>query len=176
MTKKKEIVKTIVLIVLVFAAVQGGWILLKYTLETEVPVAYVPSRSMEPHLKVGDLVIIRGVEPHSISDGSVIVFYVPNHYGEDAYRIVHRVIKTIEVNGKHFFETKGDNNSVSDYGRWGYIPESHVVGVVVYRIPFLGYIPLKIQEPAGIALILLIVVTLILMEVTENSRKPRGSE
>ncbi|MGC8849884.1 MAG: S26 family signal peptidase, partial [Candidatus Bathyarchaeia archaeon] len=88
MTAKREIAKNIIMIGLVLLAVQGGWLLLKYTLRTEVPLAYVPSRSMEPNLRVGDLVVIRGVKPEQISNGSIIVFYVPNHYGEDAYRIV----------------------------------------------------------------------------------------
>ncbi len=131
---------------------------------------------MEPNLKVGDLVIIKGVEPHEITVGSIIVFYVPNHYGEDAYRIVHRVIKIVTVDGSYFFETKGDNNPVSDYFRWQHIPETHVIGIVEFRIPLLGYIPLKIREPIGIAFILLIVATLILLEVTENARKNKSKE
>lgn len=174
MPRKGEILKNILLIALVLLAVQGGWILLKHTLRTEVPLAYVPSRSMEPNLKVGDLVVIKGVQPEEISNGSIIVFYVPNHYGEDAYRIVHRVVKVVEVDGAHYYETKGDNNPVSDYYRWGYIPESYVIGVVAYRVPFLGYIPLKIREPEGMAFIILIIAALLIMEMTDT--KGKGKE
>jgi signal peptidase len=131
---------------------------------------------MEPTLKVGDLVVIKGVEPRYISNGSIIVFYVSNHYGEDAYRIVHRVITIFEVNGQHYFETKGDNNPVSDFYRWQYIPESHVIGVVIYRLPYLGYLPLLIRQPIGIAFILLIAAALILLEVTDTNRTKKGKE
>jgi signal peptidase len=95
---------------------------------------------------------------------------VSNHYGEDAYRIVHRVIAILDVNGQYYFETKGDNNPVSDFYRWQYIPESHVIGVVVYRLPYLGYLPLLIRQPIGIAFILLIAAALILLEVTDTNR------
>lgn len=130
---------------------------------------------MEPTLKVGDLVVIKGVEPRYISNGSIIVFYVSNHYGEDAYRIVHRVITILEVNGQYYFETKGDNNPVSDFYRWQYIPESHVIGVVIYRLPYLGYLPLLIRQPIGIAFILLIAAALILLEVTDTKRTKKES-
>ncbi|MGC8962298.1 MAG: signal peptidase I [Candidatus Bathyarchaeia archaeon] len=175
MTAKREIAKNIIMIGLVLLAVQGGWLLLKYTLRTEVPLAYVPSRSMEPNLRVGDLVVIRGVKPEQISNGSIIVFYVPNHYGEDAYRIVHRVIKVVEVDGVHYYETKGDNNPVSDYHRWGYIPESYVIGSVIYRIPLLGYLPLKIREPEGVAFIVLIVAALLMWEVMDSKGRSKRS-
>ncbi|MEM2122999.1 MAG: signal peptidase I [Candidatus Bathyarchaeia archaeon] len=167
MPLKREIVKNIILICLVLSAVQGGWLILKYMLGTEVPLAYVPSRSMEPNLRVGDLVVIKGGDPGEISNGSIIVFYVPNHYGEDAYRIVHRVVKIVEVDGTHYYETKGDNNPISDYHRWGYIPESYVIGVVAYRIPLLGYLPLKIREPEGVAFIVLVIAALLVWEMMD---------
>ncbi|MEM2961983.1 MAG: signal peptidase I [Candidatus Bathyarchaeia archaeon] len=174
MPLKREIARNIILIGLVLSAVQGGWLLLKHTLRTEVPLAYVPSRSMEPNLRVGDLVVIRGAQPEEVSNGSIIVFYVPNHYGEDAYRIVHRVVKIVEVDGIRYYETKGDNNPVSDYHRWGYIPESYVIGVVAYRIPLLGYLPLKIREPEGIAFIVLIITALLIWEVIETKGRDKG--
>jgi signal peptidase len=174
MSAKREIVKNLILIGLVLLAVQGGWLTLKYILGTEVPLAYVPSRSMEPNLRVGDLVVVKGAKPGEISNGSIIVFYVPNHYGEDAYRIVHRVIKIVEVDGILYYETKGDNNPISDYHRWGYIPESYVIGVVAYRIPLLGYLPLKIRQPEGIAFIALLIVALLLWEIMDFKEGRKG--
>lgn len=169
--KRNEVLKTAIVLVALFLIVQGGWYSLKLTLHTEVPIAYVPSGSMEPNLKVGDLVIIQGVDPHTITNGTIIVFYVPGHYGEDSYRIVHRVIKVVQIDNQPAFETKGDNNPVSDYYRWQYIPTDYVVGKVVARIPYLGLVAMKMREPLGITLIALLVVALFAIEYSDRKRK-----
>ena len=165
--KRNEFIKIALTLVLIFIAVQGGWLILKMAMRTEVPVAYVPSRSMEPTLAVGDLVIIKGINPSEITSGTIIVFYVPNHYGEDAYRIVHRVVKVVQLEQGLGFETKGDNNPVSDFFRWQYIPESYVIGKVIYRIPYIGYLALKIREPLGVTFIALLIIILIALEYTD---------
>jgi len=169
--KKKEFIKNIILIIVVLALVQVGWQILKITLNTSIPLAYVPSKSMEPTLKVGDLVIIKGVFPQEIKEGSIIVFYVPGHYGEDEYRIVHRVIKVVNLGEELGFEPKGDNNPISDYYRWGYIPSSYVVGVVIYKIPYVGYAALGIKKPIGILLISLLIVILLFSEFFEAKKE-----
>jgi len=165
--RKNEFIKIALTLVLIFIAVQGGWFILKTAMKTEVPVAYVPSRSMEPTLAVGDLVIIKGINPTEITSGTIIVFYVPNHYGEDAYRIVHRVVKVVQLEQGLGFETKGDNNPVSDFFRWQYIPESYVIGKIIYRIPYIGYLALKIREPLGVTFIAFLIIILIALEYSD---------
>jgi len=168
--KKKELIKNIILIIIVLVSVQIGWQILKLTLNTQIPLAYVPSRSMEPTLKVGDLVVIKGVSPQEIKEGSIIVFYVPGHYGEDEYRIVHRVIKIVNLGEELGFETKGDNNPISDYYRWGYIPSSYVIGIVIYRIPYVGYAALGIRKPIGILIVSLLIIALLFSELFETKK------
>lgn len=165
--RKHEVAKIALTLVLIFVSVQGGWFLLKTVMRTDVPVAYVPSRSMEPTLMVGDLVIIQGVSAEEITAGTIIVFYVPGHYGEDAYRIVHRVVKVVPLDSGLGFETKGDNNPVSDYFRWQYIPEAYVIGKVTYRIPYVGYLALKIREPIGVTLIALLIIIFVALEYSD---------
>jgi signal peptidase len=168
---KKEFAKNIILILIILASVQAGWQILKFALNTSIPLAYVPSRSMEPTLKVGDLVIIKGVPSNEIKEGSIIVFYVPGHYGEDEYRIVHRVVKVVNLGSELGFETKGDNNPISDYYRWGYIPLSYVVGVVIYKIPYVGYAALGVRKPIGILIISLLIAILLFSELFEAKKK-----
>jgi len=174
--KRNEILKTAIILASLFLIVQGGWYSFKFVMHTEVPMAYVPSGSMEPNLKVGDLVVIQGVDPHAITNGTIIVFYVPGHYGEDSYRIVHRVVKVVQVNNQLAFETKGDNNPVSDYYRWTYIPADYVVGKVVARIPYLGLVAMKMREPLGIALIALLVIALFAIEFSDRKHKKQEKE
>lgn len=174
--KKNEIIKIVLTLIIIFLAVQGGWLLLRKAMGTEVPVAYVPSKSMEPTLMVGDLVIIEGANPKDITVGTIIVFYVPDHYGEDAYRIVHRVVKIVQLDNGLGFETKGDNNPVSDYFRWQYIPQADVIGKVIYKIPYVGYLALKIREPIGITFIALLIIIFVALEYSDLKRGKNASK
>ncbi|MBS7655183.1 signal peptidase I [Candidatus Bathyarchaeota archaeon] len=168
---KKELVKNVLLIIIILASVQAGWQILKFSLNTSIPLAYVPSKSMEPTLKVGDLVVIKGFPSNEIKEGSIIVFYVPGHYGEDEYRIVHRVVKVVDLGSGLGFETKGDNNPISDYYRWGYIPASYIVGVVVYKIPYIGYAALVVRKPLGILIISILIAIILFSELFESKKK-----
>jgi len=170
---RSEAFRIVITLALIFIAVQGSWILMKAALGTDVPLAYVPSRSMEPALRVGDLVVIKGMNPDDISVGHITVFYVPGHYGEDSYRIVHRVVNIISEEGTLGFETKGDNNPSSDFYRWGYIPESHIVGMVKYRVPYVGYLAIKLREPLGIFFIILLILIFIATELYGSGKKKR---
>jgi len=114
---------------------------------------------MIPTYLDGDLLVLRGVPPETISVGTVIVFHSPNEY--DRF-IVHRVKERIENNGLISFITKGDNNWTVD--PWN-VPTQNVVGIVIYRIPAvapIGRLLLAMQSPAGRivsgALIVLIIV------------------
>jgi signal peptidase len=173
--KKSETVKLLILMALMFIAVQGGMYFLKIVLNTDIPLAYVPSKSMEPTLNVGDLVLIKGIDPHEIKNGTIIVFYVPGHYGEDSYRIVHRVIKILKIDNQLMFETKGDNNPVSDSVRWKYIPADHIVGEVVLKIPYLGYIALFkesfLKGDSGTIVIGFLILLLIILEFFSDIEK-----
>jgi len=176
--KKSETIKLLILIALMFIAIQGGIYSLKIMLNTDIPLAYIPSKSMEPTLKVGDLVIIQGIDPKEIKNGTIIVFYVPGHYGEDVYRIVHRVIKILRIDDQIMFETKGDNNPVSDFIRWRYIPADHVVGRVLFRIPYLGYIALFKETLLGnnrgtMMIVTILILLLIILELSSDIQKMR---
>jgi len=176
LVKRNQVLKTIIVLATLFVVVQGGWYTIKLALHTEVPMAYVPSGSMEPNLKVGDLVVIQGVDAHTITTGTIIVFYVPGHYGEDNYRIVHRVIRVVQSDDQISFETKGDNNPASDYHRWQYIPAEYVVGKVIARVPYVGFVAMKMREPVGIAIIALLVVALFALEFSDGKRKRKNSD
>lgn len=113
---------------------------LGYALGTDKPVMAVVSSSMEPTLKRGDLVVVKGAPPEEISIGDIIVYYNPFQ----RVAVVHRVID-IKKNGDEFvFYTKGDNNltnpkSDQEAGIAPPIREDWVKGRVVLTIPKLGW-------------------------------------
>ena len=84
----------------------------------------------------GDIMIL--YSPKNAVVGDVIVYIVPNR----PYPIIHRVIsidEPTEVDGKRLFWTKGDHNcDIGEFEKG--IPEEHVIGKAVWRVPFLGWV------------------------------------
>jgi len=125
------------------------WVL-ALALQTSTPLHTPISRSMEPTLKVGDLLIIHGgLKAEDIyadpKDGDIIVFKNPSN--PEGLPIVHRAIEKIQKDGKWYFITKGDNNPFDDRKAFGWIvPEDYVIGKVIYVIPKVGYLLRGLDE------------------------------
>jgi len=179
--KVPPILASIALIALALATAYGVYASLAYTLRTKHPIGYVVGTSMLPTLQPGDLVIIVGVEANDITVGDIIVFQSPFR----SEPIIHRVIAVEKIGGNIYLTTRGDNNRVSlpDEIRF---PVSYVIGKVVYRVPYLGWIIYVIQTPVavipglgevklGFILIILLVVAYIVQDVLAH-RKHRRSE
>ena len=130
----------------------------------------------EHTLSIGDIIIVQGVNPKDLNtnypNSDIIVFHSPD---VPSMLIVHRIIGTEVVNGTMYFQTKGDGNGnfwpqtpTSGQDPWDNnnppgVPQSMVVGKVVMRIPWLGWITLFMRDnswglPVVITLILLLVV------------------
>ncbi|MEM3346409.1 MAG: signal peptidase I, partial [Desulfurococcaceae archaeon] len=89
----------------------------------EIPLAVVKGESMFPLLREGDLVIIVRVKPEDIGVGDIIVFRTPN-----GRLVVHRVIDVVEVDGRKYYVTMGDNNRVRDVYYPVGVPYDRVIG------------------------------------------------
>lgn len=127
-------------------------------------------------LSIGDIIIVQGVNPKDLNtnypNSDIIVFHSPY---DPSMLIVHRIIGTEVVNGTTYYLTKGDGNGnpwpqtpQSGLDQWDNnnppgVPQSMVVGKVVMRIPWFGWITLFMRDnrwglPVVVALILLLVV------------------
>lgn len=112
----------------------------------------VLSGSMEPAYPVGSMVYVGKTDAADIQVGDVITFYMA---GDTL--ITHRVVSKDEEAGG--FTTKGDANNTED---GGLVPYDKVVGRVLLRIPYLGYVSSYLSSRSGnIIVITLIIVTLI---------------
>lgn len=152
-SKIKDIAIVIILIVLIYVFFTYG---LQFILGTSVPVAVVESNSMYPTLKVGDIIIVKGVQPSQIKVGDIIVFSSKNVY--PGLTVVHRVINVMYNDGEYYFRTKGDNNPFPDPCC---VAGNEVKGIVIYDIPYIGYITILFQNnPSFIILVILILVIL----------------
>ncbi len=92
------------------------------------------SGSMEPTLRVGDVVIDRRISASEIQPGDIVTFRDPE---DDARLLTHRVLR-YRVDGETaFVVTRGDANLGVE--RWS-IPLDGTVGRVDFRVPKLGYV------------------------------------
>ncbi|HYA78575.1 MAG TPA: hypothetical protein VEF91_07660, partial [Verrucomicrobiae bacterium] len=127
-------------------------------------------------LSIGDIIIVQGVNPKDLNtnypNSDIIVFHSPD---DPSLLIVHRIISSETINGTIYFETKGDGNGnfwpqkpTSGLDPWDYnnppgVDQNMVVGKVVMRIPWFGWITLFMRDnswglPVVIALVLLLVI------------------
>lgn len=90
----------------------------------------IATGSMTGEINQGDVIIFESYDDHEIKEGQVIVFEKNNS------TVVHRVVDIEIINGVARYYTKGDANEDMDMG---YIVESNIVGVVNYKLPFVGY-------------------------------------
>lgn len=103
-----------------------------------VGMLVVGSESMTGTLNKGDAIIYtRYNEGENINTGDVIVFE------KDDIKIVHRVEKQRLMGEEIRYYTKGDANKESDEG---YIKRENILGKVNFRIPYIGYFTLWVND------------------------------
>ncbi len=86
--------------------------------------------SMTGELNVGDAAIFEKYDDQIIKEGQVIVFEKNNSM------IVHRVVDIEKINNVVRYYTKGDANFDADEG---FVVDSEIVGLVHFKIPYVGY-------------------------------------
>ena len=92
-------------------------------------IIVIGSGSMTGTIDKGDAVLYERYDRQDIKKGKVIIF----NYGD--MKTIHRVIEIRKVNNEVHYFTKGDSNKNKDDG---YITESRIIGIVRYRIKYLG--------------------------------------
>lgn len=198
-------VQTVILIAVVAVAV-GGF----YLIEQAGYVAVVPSGSMcipyggvcdgwthpfDRTLHVGDILIIQPINPQDLKsdypDSDVIVYHNPQKPSE---LIVHRIAEKTEVDGELAFYTKGDGNgwhkwpnpiTPSEYDPWSPVPQDLIVGKVILRIPWIGWVSIVMQNtganntiviPIIVLLIVLLVVSEFVLPMLKRNKKNQSGQ
>jgi len=147
----------------------------------------IDAGSMRPTLNVGDLVVVLGFSNASEikaekTDGDIIVFRRPSNPEE---LIVQRAIDKTPVDGVWYFRTQGDNASSPTWwsrgqnagDTWGdgLFHEKFLIGKVVGKIPYLGYVPLYVsaflQTPWAMFLFIALIFLVIIMKYPSLLKK-----
>ncbi len=90
----------------------------------------IATGSMTGELNKGDVAIHERYEDQTIIEGQVIAFE------KDDRVVIHRVVDIQIINGQARYFTKGDANPAEDSG---FILDSDIVGIVNFKIPYIGY-------------------------------------
>ena len=168
-SKKRKIIVTVIFIALAFSGAFIIFFVMQIALNTQTPMVVVISGSMKPNLNEGDLLFLRGKDSANIKNGSsegkegdIIVFNALGLWDlAPAEPIVHRVISKRYDNG-WFFLTKGDANPAHDAAE---IPQTRILGVVVGRIRYIGWIKILLTDSGLLVPILVGVSVLLLISI-----------
>jgi len=165
---KRKIIIGVILLIFAFSGSFLIYYILQVALHTSNPMVVVVSRSMEPTLLRGDLLFLEWKDSSQIKSGSIIgkegdiiVFdarNLPGWINPPNDPIVHRVVDKW-YDGAWFFQTKGDANPTIDSAP---VPENRILGVVVGRIPYIGWVKILLTD-SGLLIPLLVIVSALLI-------------
>ena len=170
MKKVFNVIKWIVISVLVLFLILNITIVVKSKLNPkEIPsiLGYKPfivlSGSMESDIHVGDLVIVKEIEPSKLEVGDVIAF-------RDSEDLVttHRIVEKVDKESDICFRTKGDANNTMDND---IVCSSMIEGKLKTKFNKIGNFVLFIQDGLGLAVVMLsILIVCILIYFFENRK------
>lgn len=123
----------------------------------------VYSGSMAPFLGIGDVAVIQPARPQDLQVGDVVTYRSP---ANPRVLVTHRIIRIEAQEGMLAFETKGDANPDVDY--WS-VAEDTVVGQVIYKVPYVGYIFDFAQTMSG--RLMLVGIPALLLVIDTSRRK-----
>lgn len=169
-----KIVKTafkalIVAVMLLLVVFNGYKLIQRYVYGNGMPTVFgygsavVVSGSMEPELRINDLVIVKAQQGYELGD--VIMFYDSS---AGAY-VTHRIV-SVSAEG---FGTQGDANNAPDQYL---VPTDAVVGKVVGAMSGAGNVVSFLQSPAGMLACVIVLAVLWLVPDLVSRRKRDLSE
>ena len=164
------IIRNIIIAILCIILLINTFIIVKSILyPNKVPgiFGYKPfivlSNSMENEIKAGDLVIVKEVDSSTLKEKDIIAFR-----DKDNTVTTHRIVEKVKYDKDDCFTTKGDNNNTNDNGP---ICSKDIEGKLIKVIPVLGHIILFIQQPYGIAIMILALIIVSLLIYNSSKEK-----
>lgn len=141
---------------LLFLSLAAISLLDRYSLSSKYKLFVVQSGSMEPSIKVGDLIIINKQDGYRYKKDDVVTF-------RDATNrtVTHRIIEIEKRAGKDFYSTKGDANRTEDID---FVSQNNIVGKVILTIPKGGYLVSFTKTKEGMIMFIIIPLGLIVLD------------
>lgn len=157
--KIMSILGTVLLVVLIAVVI----VMFNARISGESPNAFgyhifrVSSGSMEPQLLIGDVILVKSVEPDEVNNGDIVTYKGEEGDLEDKF-ITHQVIADPQyVGGEYQFQTQGTAEGTIADPLWY---EDQLVGVYVCKVPFINAVYNFFLQPYGLITFVLIIVAL----------------
>ena len=127
----------------------------------------VLSGSMEPNIRIGDLIIIKKTDVSTLEKNDIIAFR-----GDKNLVTTHRIINVINTGNDVCFETKGDSNNVKDDE---IVCSENIEGKYIKRYEKIGSLILFIQEPLGFGMMIMTILLIgIIIFLIKNKKYENG--
>ena len=121
----------------------------------------VLSNSMEPVIKVDDLIISKRITEEELKEGDIVTFEVYLPELESTSYVTHYIGKIEETDDGTIYRTRGINLPEGTYDGWVdengdpyYIRFTDIEGQYVFRVPYFGYIQKGLTNPIIVGLLL----------------------
>lgn len=160
--KVSKLLSYAIIVVLIFLGIFFAYYFVSLKMYERNPTVNIPrfglytiiSPSMEPAVKVYDVVVDLNVfNEDDIKKGDIITF-ISNSNISKGLTVTHRVIDVVtNVDGSKSYITKGDNNLKADQATVSY---DDVLGKVLFKIPQLGRVQFLIADKFGWILVILL--------------------
>lgn len=129
----------------------------------------VMSGSMEPAVKLGSVAVVKPQPSYRPND---IITFAPN--GNHENPVTHRIVFRQYINGigeAPVYLTAGDVNE--NFDRWQ-VRKEHIVGKVLFSIPYIGYLVNFAKQPFGFILLVIVPATIVIYEELKFVRREVG--
>ena len=114
----------------------------------------VLSGSMEPNIRVNDVVVTKRKDLSELKEGDVITFLSSDSrfYG---VTVTHRIKEVYydSASKKYTYKTKGDNNNAEDLAL---VEGNRILGKVIVKVPLIGYLQSFLATKGGWIIVVLI--------------------
>ena len=121
--------------------------------EPFVSLYTIVSGSMEPNIKIGDVVVSKKVKsPSEIKVGDVITFTSTSSISRGMI-VTHRVIEVLKTDKGYAYKTKGDYNLSPDTAPAEF---NNIIGKVILKIPQLGQVQRFLGTQGGWLLVIVV--------------------
>ena len=117
----------------------------------------VASGSMAPKYVIGDVILCKSVDVHSLKLGDDITYLGTSGTFKDKV-VTHRILKIEEENGELLFHTKGIASTRID----PIVKEEQIYGKIVLKLEFLSWLYKFIITPNGFYICIFIPLTILI--------------
>ncbi len=133
----------------------------------------IVTSSMSPNLEVGDVILVKKVEPKTIKEGDIVTYQ--GLESDFKGKTVTHMVKTVDVSdtGEYLFYTKGTVTNMID----PVVKGSQIYGKLVYRMFLISLVSKIIRSKIGFVILVFIPLIIILIKQLSNIKheiKPNG--